>query len=73
MAIYEVQVARRIMGTETATICVRARGPEAARKKALAAVKKNADQWFGPIDTTGVVIESDGVEKLDFEPDCEVL
>jgi hypothetical protein len=72
MPIYEVPVIRTVESEETATLVVRAKSPAAAAKKALRIVKANPDQWFGPI-SVDTFIRAVAAERLDFQPDCEVL
>lgn len=72
MPIYEIQVTRRVESEDTATVMVRAKRRQLAVAKAMRAVRKEPDKWFGPVGTE-TSMDIDNVERLNYIPDCEVL
>jgi len=69
--IYEVCVSRHVNADDNCIVMVRARSPKAAEAKALRIVKRDEDQWLGPVPTD-TFIQVDEVERFEGEPDCVV-
>lgn len=71
MALYEVCVTRERSVSDEVTLVIRAKSPAEARLKAGVYARKHEATMFNDEDQT--IISVGGAEKIDFEPDCEIV